>query len=272
MVEKSIMNFSRSECLKASKEALKKSRQGFIAAEVLAKTEDYDHASALLITSNENLIKGFILYMDGIGFSFRTIKGMNSLYNNHKLRYLLGFLLSVFSIFERDLKLLLLKCVRNPKLASQFKFDDPAIMTWLKDYILKRTLQIKAEVEFFSKLDRTRQQGVYSDFDHAAELITISPQKYKELHIKIASLNSIIYMIMGAFTNFPDDEIKKYFQKLKVDFKKKYNQHIEILLSKINKSNVKSYETMQEAIEEFYIEIVETPNLNGLMDETNETA
>src|SRR5579859_8076673 len=92
----------------------KKDDQKWNSAIMLAKSEDYGGAVSLLIISIEELIKSIILFMDGKGFEFRNVKGINTFFRNHQIRYIIAFVMFAMNIIGEDLVKFILKIRENP--------------------------------------------------------------------------------------------------------------------------------------------------------------
>lgn len=257
MKEKNLMTLSRKECLAVYKDILIKAKEKFDSAEILAKSKKFDSATALLIVGNEDLLKAFILYLDGIGFQFRSVKGMKSLFENHKLRYLLALILSFLIIFERDLKKALIFYVRFPfllkrahdKYGDSFGFDSQNFEARVERYFQNKLSQIKVEVTFFSKVEQTRQHGLYSDFQDG-KVITIDELEYKTFYEKISSLNSTIYGLIDAFGSKDPTAKELVIDRLKKDFSNSYYKHLEKLLNTISHPSFNSYKILLQMIDD----------------------
>ncbi|WP_276980136.1 hypothetical protein, partial [Flavobacterium filum] len=248
-------------------QVLEKSKKKFESAEALAKIGDYDSATALLIVSNENALVGLILFLDGIGFKIRSVKGMKSLFKNHKLRYLFALILSVFSIVTKEFKEILNKIMKDPTIIQNFNPNDSAFAKKVKNYFLNKLLEIKNEILFFSRVDKSRQQGLYSDFK--GTLLHISESEYQVFHNKIQTLNSLVFSFIETFSleGFEDENghFQEHLDKMKVDFNTKYRVKLEKLLKKINSPKYDSYENMTKMVDEIYKELNEKSDLEDFM-------
>lgn len=264
--QKNIMTFTREECLLKYKEILAKAGETFESAQLLAKEKKFSTATALLISSNEDLLKAFILYLDGVGFRFRSVKGMRSIFENHKLRYLLALVLSFMLMFEADMIRVLNICKRFPFLLKRiqekqdenFGFDTPKFKARIKRYLVNKLTQASKEVEFFSMFDKVRQQGLYSDFNDGV-LFTINEGEFQNFYKKISDLNTTIHILIPLFGT-KEEEMKWVIDKLKTDFSRGYYDNLENLLSIINKPGYNSYQTLSKTLSKMSKEILNKEN------------
>lgn len=250
-------------CLEVSKQVFEKSRNKYEEAIILSEKGRYDTASTLLIVSHEESIKGLILFLDGNGFRIRKIKGVRGIFNNHKLRYLLALSISLMSMFTKEMSTLLMKIMSGDStFLDKIDPNQEGSNERIKIYLTKALSNVKKEIDFFSKVDKARQQGLYSDYENG--LIQITEGEYNELFSKITLLNNLIDSFSGFFSS--DEEFtKEYIGKLKIDFNNIYAKKLEVLLEKINSPKVNSYESLMEIVNDMKDEIdnISDFNLNG---------
>lgn len=251
MENTNFMTLSQDECRVVYKLILQNAKSKFEEAELLANNGRYNTASSLLIISNEESLKAMILFFDSIGFRIRSISGMKSLFNNHKLRYLLAMVISILSIFMKEVFAFILKTVQNP---GNLKFlisrsDDFESMA--KDFLTKKLVEVRNEILFFSKVDKARQQGFYSDYKNG--LIVVTELEYIELNTKITALNSMISMAIDTYQDVIDGNDKIMKDHL-IDLKKQLHGElkgkISDLIKRINKPDVNSYDDLLEVIDD----------------------
>lgn len=246
------MNISQEECLIVYKQVLDRSERKFKSAELVAKDGDYESATSLLIVSNEELLKGLILYLSGQGFRLRSIQGIKSLFANHKLRYLFALVLSVFSIAMNEMQFYIRKVLDDHDFLLEFNPDTPEFKANLKKYFSDKLLDIKKEVLFFSAMDKSRQHGFYSDYKDG--IITISEAQYLEFHDKIKRLNAFVYMLIDVF-KIEHLPIKKQLERMKNGFNTKRLTYFNKLLKKINDPKYNSYKSLIDIIDGAELEV-----------------
>ncbi len=125
-----------------------------------------DHGSAisLLIISNEEAIKALVLYFEGFGFRLRNIPGFPNLFDNHRLRYLVSFIIAVSSIIMEDFQNVIMLLFKDPdKLLEFFKLKPSEMTRRFKLYFLRRYVVIYHEIIWYSNIEKHRQKGFYSD-------------------------------------------------------------------------------------------------------------
>jgi len=122
--DKNFMGLTNAECIVAFKHVLDNSDSLYEDAKLLANNGSYGRATSMLIHSTEEMMKAFILFLDGHGFQFRSkVSGIHNLFVNHKLRYGLAMLLSILYILSEDLKHMLNIVKNTPKLVIDFNKD-----------------------------------------------------------------------------------------------------------------------------------------------------
>lgn len=99
------MTIPRAECNIAYKEILLNSNQKWKTSELIAQSGDYSSALSFAIISTKELVKAFIVFLDGQGFSFRNIKGMQNIFCNHRIRYFILFFFYIMGLFNEELQL-----------------------------------------------------------------------------------------------------------------------------------------------------------------------
>lgn len=269
MNDKSFMTLSPEQCLVVYRQVIEKSKRKFEEAEILAEKERYDTASSLLIISNEELLKAMILFMEGNGFHLRKIKGFKTLFNNHKLRYLVALTLSVISLLAKEFARGMALFIKgdedflNKIDPLRPGFSDPA-----RDYLSARLLDIKSEIEFFSKVDKARQHGFYSEYNDG--LITISKDEYLLLHAKIDSVNVVINSFIEGV--IADERFRLiHLPQIQKDLRgKKATEQAENLFKKLNSPGFNSYDSMLILIEEMHEKILSGVTFNEILADRKE--
>ena len=97
--KKTFFNIDRKECRLASKETILNANKHIEVADKLQISSEYGLAISHLIIGSEEIVKALILHMDSVGFNFRQVKGLQSIFDNHKLRYFISFIMFSLSVF-----------------------------------------------------------------------------------------------------------------------------------------------------------------------------
>jgi len=112
--EKNFMNLNASKCMEAYKCLMDNAERLYNDAYSLANLNSYGHATSSLIHSLEEYMKAFIIFLDGKGFLFRNrVKGIENLFVNHKLRYALALVITLFAVLIDDFKKLVPRIKKN---------------------------------------------------------------------------------------------------------------------------------------------------------------
>lgn len=243
---KSYLTIPASECKKEYLEIIARSKQKFRSAELVAENGDYGSAISLLIISNEELVKALFLYFDGIGFRFREVKGMKSLFNNHKLRYLSSFVFSILYIVVQDLMRFILEVKSNKEVLKSIFSSSNSIENSLKSYLDKIVKDIQAELDFFAEIDKQRQIGLYSD---SPDRLQMEKTNYETYHLKLSNINNFI---IDLIEGFEFDKNNEHVKKIRDDFANK-NWYLKLgdLIGRVNKPKANPYEEMKLAVESF---------------------
>jgi AbiV family abortive infection protein len=262
-MEANFMNIKQADCLRVSAEVLKHSDEKFEEAEMLAKAGRYGTATSLLIISNEELLKSLILFLDGHGFRFRSVKGMKSIFQNHKLRYLLSMVLSMSSILMEDLLKYLMAAYNNPSLIRKWQFGSDEFNNWAGRYLMRKTIQAREEILFFAKFDKTRQKGLYSDY--SGGILETTEHEYSAFYNKVSRIRSLFKDVAKMFYD-GDQEIKTSVQETKESLNKDNSYlALENLLCKINKPGVDPYQALISSLNEFWTD-VKDPNTKKFVE------
>lgn len=255
MSEKNFLTISAKDCQTEYKAVMANSDQKLRSAELLAKEQDYGSAISLLIISNEELIKALILFLDGQGFELRSVKGMKSLFTNHRLRYLLAMVFSILGNVGEDIKNVMLKTRENPRHLLGMMDNKEAVGIAIHAYLIKKIEEIQGEIAFFSQVDNIRQIGLYSDKPGTQQLIEAD---YLQFHAKVDKLKQvIIYLIEG----FQMEETAEHTKKLKAQLKHEgWYHNMAKLISTINSPKIDSYRNLSDQIAEFGQAMAEPEN------------
>jgi hypothetical protein len=262
--EQILKNLSPKDCLLAYKQVLEFSNNLEAAALLLAENNFHGIAISNLIISNEEAIKAFMLFLEGNDFGLRTIPGFASIFDNHRLRYLVALLMVVADILMEDFKKYCLLFFQNPKEIIEFLSLEPAeIVERFKNYLKSRFSTIKTEIDWFSKIDNARQMGFYSNsFSYSDKQINsmkITKEDFEIFKNKIIRINSGINEFLKYLDG--DSELQqKQLSFFRDSFRDKGVIYKEIgeVLNTIKYPNYDSYGSLHQFLEELYNKAQET--------------
>ncbi len=250
MSEKTFSTISKKECATVYKEILINSNKKWNAAEKLAEIGDFGGAISLSIISIEELIKSLLIYLDGKGFEFRNVAGMDVFFKNHQIRYIIAYIMLVVSLFGEDIIKHLLDFRENSAKYLTIKEEvtkPDFIEAKMKYYILRKFVQMKRELEWFSKVDKLRQNGFYSGYDNKLfSPVDLGAEDYKEVVKRLAKVrfvgNEFIKSIeMGG------EHIQKIVSDSRRDFKRnKHYAKIEKALKNITKQRESPFDLFKK--------------------------
>ncbi len=238
--EKSFMNLSKQECFEASISSLDNSKEQFNNAEILKDNKAYGLAISLLILSMEERIKGFVLHLDSQGFQFRNkVPGIKPIFDNHKLRYYSGLILSCFSILTSDLKMFIEYIKQNESEVRKIDFKSTSFLTKVHTYAMQKLLEIKLEIEWYAQVDFLRHDGFYVKYENILQ----SPQDldlkmYESVRTRIEKVNQTIDELIHAY-DITNLEWKDYLKEIQKDLIRKgwYNK-LNVIVKKINSREI----------------------------------
>lgn len=264
MSNKSFVTISTKECLRVYKEILKNSDRKWESGKKLAEIQEFGGAISLAIISNEELIKALIIFFDGNGFNFRNIKGINTLFKNHQLRYLVAYAMFAIGSFGDDIVKLIEGLRKNPQLIEaiikNYKEDKTQFKNWIFDYLEKKLNSLAEEFDWFSRIDMFRQDGFYCDYKNQLKNpIEISENEYQQaiLRLKIVRRfgNSIIESI-----NSQNPDMMKRLNDLKINFIK--NDYYGKIADALTSLKIKR-ESPFEIIKRYVLKNVDTKDILG---------
>lgn len=249
------MTISAEECLTVYKQILINADAKWNTANKLAEIGDYGSAVSHIIISIEELMKALLIYFDGKGFQFRRVKGMNTFFKNHQIRYVIAYTLFVMAIFGDELKKFLLKLRENPedmlRLSKEIK-DEDYFEKKLKIPLLKKLSLLKKEFNWFSDVDLSRQSGFYMDYkEDLKSPLDITSQDYIKFKKNMAKVRKVAKELIDVFEqNAPETELQLI--NLKKDFRQKdYYSKIENALSKLKASKESPFKLIKMQLKEF---------------------
>jgi len=257
MSSKTFITISKKECLTVYKNILEHSEQKWESGKQLAKINDFGGATSLAIISVEELVKSLIIFLDGKGFEFRSIKGINTLFENHKIRYLLAYAMFSMGIFGDELMKFLKKTRENPQeilnLIEEKKNNIVSFEKKIKFYALKKIVLLKREFEWFAKVDIFRQDGFYCDYvEQLKNPITISPIDYEQVIVRLEKVRTVGKGIIEAFDT-TDEISNEQFAQIKRDFKqKKYYEKFSKALATVRQTRENPFDLIKKNISDSF--------------------
>src|SRR4051812_38270732 len=99
MSSKTFLTIPKKECLEVYKTILKNSDNKWESGKKLADIGDFGGATSFALISVEELIKALIVFLDGKGFEFRSLKGIDTFFKNHKIRYIIAYAMFAMNLF-----------------------------------------------------------------------------------------------------------------------------------------------------------------------------
>tara|TARA_B100001245_G_C22892351_1_gene429988 strand:+ start:435 stop:1244 length:810 start_codon:yes stop_codon:yes gene_type:complete len=247
MSQRNFITLPKKECLSEAKLIIANAEKKARSAEAIA-TSDPGGAVGFLIISTEEMVKALILTLDSNGFKFREVAGMDNLFKNHRLRYLVALIFAMFGLLSEDLKTVTLEAQKDlPRLMRLFK-NPRAMEVIVKRYLFMKIEQFQGEIKFFERMDTMRQIGFYTD---AAQNVPINEQEYHVVRKRLITIQEVMKGIMVAYAT--DNDV---FDKIKIRFQKQmktegWYDKLGDLVKRINKPNVNSYEALANSLSNF---------------------
>lgn len=177
---KDFVTISKKECLEVYKELITSQERHFKSAEALANIEEYGQAISHLILGSEELVKGLILYLDGIGLRIRSIKGVKKFFRDHRTRH---FTAGVFMFLSQTIKPLMTMVERfrvllhQPTERENMTALEKTVITNDKEAAEKITKEwtenegklmfekMMIQMDFWQEADDLKQLGLYVDYN-----------------------------------------------------------------------------------------------------------
>lgn len=254
MDSKSFVTISREECGIVYKQIIDNSNKKWSSAKILAENGDFGGAASFCIISIEELIKALIIFLDSKGFEFRRIKGSNSLFEQHRIRFVLTYLMFGISIFGEELMRFVSKVHENPqeikKLNDLMKFDKEKFDKLINSYLLRKFVLMKQELKWFSEIELFRQKGFYCDFSDELETpLSISQTDYEGLFRRLKSVKKVIHKMVIMF-NSNEVEVVQKIEQIRIGIKKdKGYESLKQMLGKVKGREANPFNLIINAFE-----------------------
>jgi hypothetical protein len=198
------------------------------------------------------MIKAIVVFLDGKGFEFRNVKGMDIIFNHHQVRYLIAYGMLVMNLFGDELIKIFSKIKENPNMAIKFfeemKKDDNFFENKMKFYLFRKLVLIRKEFDWFSMLDIMRQDGFYCDYeDQLKNPIKISQDNYFKVIQRLEKVKNFGTILITSF-NAQDDLIEEQINNMKRIFRQNgYYQKIEDTLTTIRKTKQSAFNLVKQS-------------------------
>lgn len=202
-----------------------------------------------LLISSEEMIKALIVALDSIGFKFRAIKGMDIFFRNHEIRFFISSIVFAVSIFGEDLIAFLPTLKKNPQIIIDFYHGDAnARDARIKWYLMRKILEIRKEIGWFSKAETFRQNGFYVDMkENFSSPNNISAEEFEQARVRIEKVNKTTKYIIDTFTS-NDAGMAKQIEDTKQNFdNEKYYLFIESAISRVRKGKKSFFDGLQKS-------------------------
>jgi AbiV family abortive infection protein len=196
MASKTFITMSKKDCLTFYKDVLQASESNWKSGIILARENQFGNAMSMAIISAEELVKAIIILFDGNGFEFRRVQGMDALFANHQIRYVIQYAMMVINIFMEDLKTYFIKFREDPSNGMDFlggiNANDINFVSQVEKYGLETMARLALEFEWFSKVDVYRQQGFYSDYEGQLQTpIKIDAETYQQAFARLEKVRAV---------------------------------------------------------------------------------
>ena len=222
--KKNFLNISRAECRLVYKNVLASSDKRWKLVKQLSSEEDFGMAISVSIISIEELVKAIILFLDGNGFDFRKIKGMNSFFKNHEIRFVVAYIMFVIILLGDELKALFIKIKDNPNKISQIEKElqnESVFFERKKIYFFRKLITLKRELLWFSKVEIFRQEGFYSDYNGILKSpIETTPHEFWEVYRRLKRVRTFGLEFI-KYVETSEESVVKQITQIKKDLKSK---------------------------------------------------
>ncbi|WP_346856866.1 AbiV family abortive infection protein [uncultured Draconibacterium sp.] len=253
MANDNFLTISRAECNIAYKEILINSDQKWKTSELIAETGDYSSACSFAIISTEELVKALIVFFDGQGFNFRNVKGMSTIFRNHRIRYFILFFLYVMGLFNDEIRKLMSKVIKKPPVVltryNESKMWKKKFQGNVEKYILQKADELQLEIERFSKLDALRQASFYTDYEGSLKSpVTFSKEDFEVFQSRLSQARTAGKGIMNSFAH-ADEDTMGTIESFKKDFVKQgYYENIENAFKYMNDKRLNPFDAFMKSV------------------------
>lgn len=258
----SFFNVPREKLMQFYPEVIANSVSQFQGANSLASIEKYGMGISHLLISTEEMIKALVIVMDAKGFEFRKIKGMDIFFKNHEIRFFIGFITFILTLFGED-GMKLVKAIKdNPSKTKELTLlikNKQEMNTKLKWYFLRKLIIIRNELSWFSKAEAFRQNGFYVDAKgNLVSPLLYTSQDFKDTQLRIEKVNKTIQYCIDAFLS-EEEKLVEAINETKQKFQSaNYYSLIENELENRRNGKATFFDIFQKFLMEF-IESIKSP-------------
>lgn len=252
MSSKTFLTISKNECLFVYKQILSNSDAKWKSGINLGALGDYGGATSIAIISIEELIKALIVFFDGKGFELRRVKGMDVLFKQHQIRYVIAYTMFVMSLFGDELIKFIMEYREKPQALIAFmeemKSDKDIFERKMKFYLFRKIIVLRKEFEWFSKADLFRQDGFYCDYDEQLKNpIAISLDDYQIVFQRLEKVRIFGKGIIDAF-NSNEEIYNEQIERFRQDFRQKdYYTKIAYSLATLRQTKMSPFDLFKES-------------------------
>jgi len=238
MSNKTFLSLNKSESLGAYVKILENSNDQWESAASLAMRGKYGNAITIAIVSIEEMVKALIVQLNGRGFQFGKVKGMNRFFRSHQIRHVIGYAMFIVNVFSEEVIFFLQKFRENPNEGLDFinavTSNNEKAHQELSEYGMGLFESMAKEFEWFSMMETFRQDGLYVDYkDHLKTPIEITENQYREINSRLEKVRRVGLGLVEAL-NSNDELFVAHFDSLRKQFiKDKYYDKIESGLSQL---------------------------------------
>lgn len=162
-----------------------------MAADILAKNGDYGNAIAHRILGSEEMLKGFILFMEGKGMDLRSINAIKPLFRHHVPRHKL--FKTLFSALH------VLESIRNSSRLSNSK----ALLT-----LFKGGLESYYNSKWWENAELYKQNAFYADYQNSFnDPLKLTKENYEVTSAQTQTVNIRITDIIAYISKLTEDEL-----------------------------------------------------------------
>lgn len=221
MSTNSFFSVPREELLQYYPEIKANSQSQYNVGLKLAQEGNNGAAISHLLISTEEAVKGLIVVLDAKGFRFRNIKGMDVFFKNHEIRFFVGYLIFITTLFGDDLMKSLKKMKEDPNYANELKemyWDKTKMTLKLKWYFLKKIIIINKEMTWFSKAEIFRQNGFYVDMKgDLSSPLKLTDKEFNEAKKRLQKVNQYTEELINALLDERPEMVAE-LEKVKLMF------------------------------------------------------
>jgi AbiV family abortive infection protein len=245
MASKTFMTITQLECLSASRKIVDNSESQWATGLRLSESGEFGSAIAMAIISMEELVKGMMVLADGRGFKLRSVAGIDTIFKNHQIRYVICFGMLCASIFGDEMVKFISSLRNEPerlsRLTKYLKEGNPVARKWLERYAIRKGEVIRDEFNWFSKVDLFRQDAFYSDFSEELKSpLNISRETYIATISRLKRVRQIGHYLVEAL-NSNDAIYRDHFNNMQKMFNEEnYYKKISLALIAWRQSEMKN--------------------------------